>query len=381
MVQLKFWFWFSFFDLLVQSSKNKKTSPPENPGEIFINAVPWKEADLLFHTNPRWLGADDAYSEDLGENRVLWLFGDSLIANSDKLVRSEVTMIRNSVAIQTGYDPATASIEFFWPEKDGKSSSFFPEEKDNWFWPGDAVVVDNKLLVFLMEIKATTGPLGFEVVNWRAVSIDNFHTNVSEWEIKWLDTPSNNFRLIVSGSVTRAGDYIFGYCDDENDNSGKVVRWPVSTVLKDDLSQPEWWCGNEEGWVKQQNLTHEPLGIFEDDVPEFTVDYIPAQKQFLEIQTVGFGPADIAFRLSDSMTGPWTPLTKFYRPSEYDIPNIMIYAGKAHPKLTGAELVLTYATNSFIYDETINDDRIYFPRFLKGTFCKISAEEKSGLAV
>lgn len=34
----------------------------------------WPEADLLFHKDAHWVGADDAYSVDLGGGRVLWLF-------------------------------------------------------------------------------------------------------------------------------------------------------------------------------------------------------------------------------------------------------------------------------------------------------------------
>lgn len=375
MIQLKFWFWLSFLDLLIRSLKKTATPLSKSPGGDFIKAEPWTDADRLFHSNPVWLGADDAYSEDLGGGRVLWLFGDTFIATSDRHVRSEADMIRNSVGIQNGYDPSGASMEFFWAENNGQPGSFFPEDEGTWFWPGDAVVVGNKLIVFLMAIKACPGPLGFEVAGWRAVSINDFHRPVSSWVLKWLDTPPNEFNLIVSGSVTRAGDYIYGYSEDEDDHTAKIVRWPVEKALEDDLTRPQWWCGDAEGWVYQDELTHEPRVIYTDDTAEFTVDYIPDLGQYLEIQTMGFGPADMAFRLSDSMTGPWSPLTKFYEPSEYDIPQIMIYAGKAHPEQAGAELVLTYATNSFDYDAMIADENIYFPRFLKARYNKVSGQE------
>ena len=44
-----------------------------------IDAEPWPEADELFRSDPHWLGSDDAYSIDLGDGRVLWLFGDTFI--------------------------------------------------------------------------------------------------------------------------------------------------------------------------------------------------------------------------------------------------------------------------------------------------------------
>ena len=70
------------------------------------------EADVLFHRDPRWLGADAALSVPLASGRTLWLFGDTFIAESNAHVRSESKMVSNTVAIQTGEDPRTASITF-----------------------------------------------------------------------------------------------------------------------------------------------------------------------------------------------------------------------------------------------------------------------------
>jgi len=40
---------------------------------------------------------------------VLWLFGDSFVASKRGQQRSDSRMIRNTLAIQTGYDPSGAS--------------------------------------------------------------------------------------------------------------------------------------------------------------------------------------------------------------------------------------------------------------------------------
>ncbi len=85
---------------------------------------------------------------------------------------------------------------------------------------------------------------------------------------------------------------------------------------------------------------------------------------------MGFPQAELAFRLAPAPTGPWSAATVFYRPEEYDIRDVMIYAGKAHPELTGegADLILTYATNSLSQTNLMSDDRLYYPRFLKATY-------------
>ena len=48
----------------------------------------------------------------------------------------------------------------------------------------------------------------------------------------------------------------------------------------------------------------------------------------------------------------------------------MIYSAKAHPELAGGDLVLTYDTNTFQFDELLTDSVIDYPRFLRLTGCK-----------
>jgi hypothetical protein len=97
-------------------------------GSSTTRARAWPEADVLFHRDARWLGADAAYSVALGDARTLWLFGDTFVATSERNVRSESTMVRNTVAVQRGLDPVTASIEFTWGEAvGGGPGSYVPD--------------------------------------------------------------------------------------------------------------------------------------------------------------------------------------------------------------------------------------------------------------
>jgi hypothetical protein len=342
-------------------------SSAETPFSDLIQVEPWPEADALFRTNPKWLGSDDAYSVDLGNGRVLWLFGDTFIATSRMNNRIQSEMIRNSVAIQSGYDPSTASMQFYWRTLDGEPRSFFPEEDDIWFWPGHGIVLGDNLLIFLMAIRSSSEGLGFESAGWRAVSVSNFEQAPSEWHLEWLETPENSFGLVVSGSVVKLEEYICAFCVQEPDHTIHLVRWPVAQAMNKDLSQPQWWAGDGTGWVAQQELFQEPQPLFSEGQNEFTVHYEPLLDQFLEIQTVGFGKADLGYRLADASTGKWSSIERFYRPEEYQISKVMIYAAKAHPHLTGADLVLTYATNSLSFARLVLSDNLYYPRFLRAS--------------
>ena len=162
------------------------TPPPpagKAPASELLQAEPWPEADALFRSNAKWLGSDDAYSVDLGGGRTLWLFGDTFISRSFLNTRRLSTMIRNSVAIQSGSDPATATMAFAWRTKKGTPQSFFPEEGETWFWPAHGIRVENTLILFMMATRPSDEGLGFEHVRWRAVAIANPDDPPAEWDL------------------------------------------------------------------------------------------------------------------------------------------------------------------------------------------------------
>src|SRR5687767_2838197 len=88
-----------------------------------LTATAWPEADRLFR-DARWRGSDDAYSIHLGGERVLWLFGDTFIARPGSPTRVGSAFIRNSVAVQTGLDPLTATMGFAWRGTDDEPADY-----------------------------------------------------------------------------------------------------------------------------------------------------------------------------------------------------------------------------------------------------------------
>lgn len=335
-----------------------------------IDAEPWPEADELFRSDPHWLGSDDAYSIDLGDGRVLWLFGDTFITYDTRRSRQGSIMIRNSIAVQTGYDPSTAEMDFHWPMVDYLPSSFFSERGDLWYWPGHGVRLEDRVIVFLMVVRKASGGLGFATEGWTAVKLTGIDGPPEGWQLTWLDTPANDYGVLISGGAMLEEDYVYVYSVQEPSHDIYLVRWPITDLMQDDLSRLQWWTGEDGGWVVQQDLAALPVPLYTGGQTEFTVHYAPALEQYLGIQTVGFPQAELAFRLAPAPTGPWSAATIFYRPEEYDIRDVMIYAGKAHPELTGegADLILTYATNSLSQTNLMSDDRLYYPRFLKATY-------------
>lgn len=338
-----------------------------------FEASAWPEADALFHGDPNWIGADGAYSIDLGNDRTLWLFADTWLDPSGQRSRRDARMIRNSAGIQTGADPSTASIHYHWQQTaDGVPQAFFSREDDEWFWPGHGIRLGDKLVIFLNRLRGTDVGLGFASAGWNAVMIENPDDEPSDWKIRTLETPTNSLGILVgfAGVLQQEGFlYAFGSLDPVKSHPIYVARWPVEKVIAEDLMNPEWWGGEGIGWITDASWRPR-WPIFENGQSELTVHFDNIARQFVAIHTVGFGKADVGIRSAEKLTGPWTPAEPVYRPPEYDRPNVMIYAAKAHPQFTGADAVLTYANNSFIFRDHLTDQQIYYPHFVRLTRCE-----------
>lgn len=346
------------------------------PGPVEVpcfEASAWREADRLFHRDPHWVGGDGASSVDLGNDRTLWLFADTWIDPSGTGTRKGARMISNSVAIQTGTDPATASMSFYWgTAADGSPAPMFPDRGAEALWLGNGVRVGDRLVLFFAATLRTGKGIGFETAGWTAVLVENPDDEPSAWRTHPLETPTNPIGVLVGyAAVLQLGEYVYALGSQDPVKSHPIfaARWPASQVRRGNLFHPEWWAGDRLGWVPDSSSTRR-WPLFENGSSDLTIHQDRVTQRFLEVQTLGFGPADVVMRAAPTLTGPWSSARLVYRPPEYARPNVMIYSGKAHPQLAGGDLVLTYDTNTFEFGEMLTDSLIYYPRFVRLTRCQ-----------
>ncbi|MBX3427888.1 MAG: DUF4185 domain-containing protein [Pirellulales bacterium] len=333
-------------------------------GRSAWTARQWPEADVLFHRDPQWLGSDDAYSIDLGNGRIAWFFGDSFVEPTTPGLRRGTTMVRNSIGIQTGYDPTTADFKGYWRRGGLRPASLIADDGEDFYWPGGGVVLGDKLLLFLMRAANADEGLGFRSTGWGAVLCSGIDQPPDRWRIDKLAVPQNDFETLVgSGSVVAEGDcvYAFSHCP----RGIQLLRWDRSDAAVGDLSRARWYDRRRDVWIEQAELQKLPEPIFAPGQTEFTVHRLPKQGLYLQVQFLGFPRTVIGYRTAPKLTGPWSTLATLFAPQELaaDDSEVMLYAGKLHPEQQADGIALTYASNSFGLSRVVTDQSLYFPRF------------------
>ena len=317
----------------------------------------WPEADKLFHSDPRWLGADAAFSIDLGGGRVLWMFGDTFIARKPGDTRTTAAFVHNTVAIQDGYDPSRASIKFYWRTGNNGPTEMFPSERKVWMWPSSGIRIGGALILFCGRVAAdhSKNSLGFRGVGWTAYRVSNPDDEPTAWMLNKVSEDRGD--LTMASAVLREGSFVYLLGDMGDQHDLYLARLSVDAVAKSKLRGLEWWSGND--WQTNAQLRR-PL--VREAGSESSLQRDPRGQGFLEINSQGFGATDIVMRHAPRLEGPWSEPQKIYRPPESDAPDAFVYAGKSHSELKGADLVLTYAANGD--DKKLATDMsLYFPRF------------------
>jgi hypothetical protein len=346
----------------------------------------WPEATARFRSNGPWLGADSAYSVDLGEGRVLWLFGDTFIdpTRDGSRTNGPNQFVRNSVAIQTApneaarYDLSQSEIRFFTgPARDGAASSFFPETAEgDWFWPLSGIrLSDGPLLLFRMRVHKVSTGFGFAVTGWDAVAVDDPNAEPDHWILRPVVDQSTGAERLVGASVMQHGDYLYAYAAKNTDDDHALFLARVSLATLKGLSRAalsdfEWYTAHG---FQRQSEGATPVPVLAGGQIEISVHFQPQLQRFVEIQTRGLFASDpqtaIVARTSERPEGPWSDPVRIWVPStpRHADPNkLLTYAAKAHPEQRGADLVLTYMQNDVSSLTPI--DAVYYPEMLRVRF-------------
>jgi hypothetical protein len=343
-----------------------------------IGVEPWPQFDALFAGDNGWTGADGAYSVELSDGSILWLFGDTWIGKIQDGRHVDSVLVNNSIALQIGIDPAAARVEFFWGDtQEGKPAAFFrPADGKGWLWPYQGYLASNGLYLFLVQMQPDSDPAGFGFkieATWLA-HIGNPRDPPAAWHITQKRIPFGSYSgsgdTLFGSATIKEGAFVYVYgVHDVVQKGFRNKHMLVARVAEDQLGDFDQWRFYTGGqWKADFSQAGPVCGHLAN---EYSVSYLSGRKSYVAVYTPdGFG-RNIAARTAPTPYGPWSQPLELYRcPEASRAADIFCYAAKAHPGLSHRpnELIVTYVANSTDFERVVNDARLYRPRFLRVVF-------------
>jgi len=336
------------------------------------------EIGRLFRRNGSWVGGDVAESVPLGNGRVLWLFGDSLLGSISGSHRRISAIVNNSVAIQKGTDPQKATMEFYAGSNGGIPSAFIrPERGGGWFWLSHGGIrIGGSLYLFmprLQRIGNESSVWGFRTDGVFMSRISNPDAVPDRWIIRqfrlpWFHRDSTGNERYFGISPLQDGKWIYIFGADYSKSTGRR-NLLISRVKPGDLERFSSWEFYAEGrW--QKNFM-KASGLCPHVGAEFSIKRLSSYGKYVLITTDDGLSDKIMMRLADSPEGPWGPPAIIYQaPEPRRDPSLICYAAKAHPEIKrrSDELIVSYVCNSQDPRKLTSDAHIYFPEFVRVRF-------------
>lgn len=150
--------YFVLFAFLVGCHSDNEVIPPELEAELATETYKDTIFTNLFKQTNGVVAADVAHSIPIGNNKSLWVFGDSYIDHYDAATGRNAAMVVNNSTLQR----ETTLLGT------GSPASYFNYGSDNsyWFWPNAGFSKGNYIYVLqnLVHIIGS-GSFGFEVVD------------------------------------------------------------------------------------------------------------------------------------------------------------------------------------------------------------------------
>ena len=330
--------------------------------------------EALFQREEGWTGADGVYSVALTDDKILWLFGDTFIGQIKNGRHENADLINNSIGIQLGKQPSAAKVEFYYGRtREGNPAAFIlPVKPQGWLWIYDGVRTDRGLYLFMVQIDRTAenSVFGFKVIgNWLG-QVTNPEDSPLSWKINQRHIPWSRFSadgdMIFGSALLKDKDYFYIYGTKEVLEMG--IRRKYMILARVELSElsnfSRWQFFAGDGWVS--DLSQTSL-LCPDIANEYSVSYQPVLQKYICVYSQNSMSKNIVARTAPEPYGPWgEPIILYQCPEEDWHDNIFCYAAKGHPEIAAApdELIVTYVTNSYDFNQIESDARLYRPRFL-----------------
>jgi hypothetical protein len=332
--------------------------------EKYTAEVPSGQCLPVFPDKDGWYGGDGAYSISLDQERTLWLFGDTFVANEEgRKDRVDMDVILGTtLAISTCSVNNEFKIKYYLKKKNEKFVSSFGENE--WLWPQDPFTVEDVLYIPLIAITATDkkGELfNFKITGHKIARIKNFTAaDPYKWSMDYIDlTPAIPPKIAAFATTSVVHDnYVYfypfyAYSKDAVNVLGNILARITVSKLDNPVGAIEYFT-KEGTW--QNNLNPALVKVVLDAcVSELSVRYHAADKKWVAVYLSTQNKGDrFLYQTADKPEGPWAepkvlglPIPEVDPNSTLYEKNSFCYAGKEHIEFArNRNLVVTYVCNS-----------------------------------
>jgi hypothetical protein len=332
--------------------------------EKYTAEVPSGQCLPVFLDKNGWYGGDGAYSISLDQERTLWLFGDTFVANEEgRKDRVDMDVILGTtLAISTCSVNNEFKIKYYLKKKNEKFVSSFGENE--WLWPQDPFTVEDVLYIPLIAVTATDkkGQLfNFKITGHKIARIKNFTAaDPYKWSMDYIDlTPAIPPEIAAFATTSVVHDnYVYfypfyAYSKDAVNVLGNILARITVSKLDNPVGAIEYFT-KEGTW--QNNLNPALVKVVLDAcVSELSVRYHAADKKWVAVYLSTQNKGDrFLYQTADKPEGPWTepkvlglPIPEVDPNSTLYDKNSFCYAGKEHIEFArNRNLVVTYVCNS-----------------------------------
>lgn len=318
-------------------------------------------SELFIRNCCGFTGGDGTYSVLLPDGRSIWIFGDTFLGtvNTD-LSRERLSpmYIRNCFVVQDGDSLTTlhgmrGTLEASLVVPPDISEGLDYKEDSTWFWPGDALVENGQLKLFLSAFsQPDTGMWGFR---WESTWLATF--SLPDIKQIFLERiPYGEVQEVHYGhAILEDKDYTYVY--GAHQAKAHVARYPAGNHL----GKWEFYTGVD--WTCDPALTG-PMDSMQAS-EQFSVMKI--KETYVYISQMGSLGKDICSLTSDTPYGPWKNKALLYTtPLPADNKNLFTYNAVAHPQfIENGSLLVSYNMNSFELEDHFRNADIYRPRFVR----------------
>ena len=319
-----------------------------------------------------WYGGDGAYSIRLDDERVLWLFGDTFVA--DREGRPDrvgmPVVLGTTLAVSTCDAEGAFQIRYWLKKKNGRFVSSFGDGE--WLWPQDPFLVERTLYVPLVAVTADPqrqGPFPFKIAGHKLARIRDFGgADPNRWAVDYLDlTPDipKEIKAFATTSVVSGPHVYFFPLYGATRDGAAILGNILARIAVDRLNDPApavEYLGRDGQW--RNGLDPATVKVVLDAaVSEMSVRYHPEAGKWVAVYLALQNRGDrMLYRTADALEGPWSAPGILLQPIPELVPdsprydrNNFCYAGKEHRAFARKQtLVVTYVCNS--YEDPEKDD-------------------------